>query len=243
MSIRALPDKYATPVLLWGSRLRSYPIPTDQGHVAVEGLYLQRKAEYVPTPLDTPDAEYPGLVCVECQPVKEEGDGVWFKTVFANLPNIFVDYPSMSVTYPGFADGRAPMPPRTVTAKLVRRFYPVGGSAYPTPDYIPVEEQTSLYYSGTEIGFLLGGNTITIDSFTVSTGGSDPGVTANPLSVGGFLFNSPMTINGAGALTRYQSMMLADLVPDNYSIVAEASKPQRYMGNFWFTDTVYVKAR
>lgn len=247
MSILALPDTYATPVLLWATLKRDYPIAHDRTHFTVEGEYLQRKAQYdsAPPQLDTPCDQYPTAILVDSRPIKEEGDGVWFRNIYATKPaDDASEFPTMSVVYPGLFGVRAPMPPRSIRCKLIKKYYIVGSAEVPTIDDLPQIPQTKLTFDGTEIGFLLSGNLITRDSFTVRTGGDNPGVEARPFEIGGII-NNAMGIDDApnGALTAYLAMIASDAAePDSYSIVVEEARPVRYMGNIWCVEHIVAKA-
>jgi hypothetical protein len=239
-----LPPKYQVPVLLYGTRKRDFPLEYDATHFIVEEHYLVKAGYYAQQARNTPNALYSTACLVEETIEREEGDGVWFKREYSTVPATLVEYTTGSATFPGLLSLRAPMPSRTITVRRNVNYYLIGsGGAFSTVDGASFSKQTTLNSGGYEIGYIFSGSTITADQFTVTTGGSNPGITQTTETVGGWISNS-MGINSStsGALTAYLALLSADLTQSSYSIVAAATVPTRYRGNIWQYETLYAKA-
>lgn len=246
MSIFNLPPIFQNSRVLYGTRVREYPLAYDQSHFLVRERRFIKRGYYTPTPLNTKNAVYTNAYLVSETPTDEQADGVWYEQVYATVPASIPDWTTTCAIYPGLAGFRPPQPPRSVLAKILRHYYLIGPQSwahYESVAEAPHTAQTTLSAEGWVIGYVLGGNTVTLDNFTVTTGGAEPGVTVEDRTVGGWLFDT-MSLSGVpNALSQYISLMAADTVDDSFSIVCEATVPTRYMGNIWQFDTIVTKAK
>lgn len=105
-SLFALPDRFNTPIPLFGARVRSKPIPLDTTHFILTEEALVRKAEYSPTALNTTDSELNTAYLVSNDITEEQGDGVWTRRIYSSIPaNRTEQIGSYSYTFPGLESG------------------------------------------------------------------------------------------------------------------------------------------
>lgn len=238
---------------MYGQRLRNFPIAYDATHYTVTEKRLVKKLFYVPTIRNTLNDYYnstngfANAFLVSETPTVEEGDGVWLEQVYSTVPADSVDYTTVSAIFPGLVGQRPPQPARTVLGKILRTYHLIGelNGSFASVDGAPSTKQTTLWASGWGIGYILSGNTITLESFTVTVGGHAPGIAVNERTVGGWLFDA-MGINFAtatGARAAYIGMIGNDATAESYSVVAETTIPTRYLGNIWMFETLVVKAQ
>lgn len=157
-----LPPKFNSPVLLWGTRKRNYPLDKDQSHFTITGEYLQRKQYYAPQPLDTPDAEFPTSFLVRENVTREEGGCIWFTRTYANMPSstgsASDDSASYAFRYIGLRDIR-PRKTLPVIARLHYDYFKNSTPFHPTTGIpiIPVQRYVSATDANLDVDELTNG--------------------------------------------------------------------------------------
>lgn len=221
-SLYNLPPKYAVPQLLYGTRRREYPMAWLPTHFTVEEKYLVKAGNYSRLENNTPNSVFPTAYLVDENIDREEGDGIWFTRLYSTIPSSWSAPQTFAGNYPGLYVYRAPFVESAPGLEQHDYFMVGAGTPYATEKDIPFIGVDRLTYSDgvftNSVPLLSGGEYYLNDG-------------------GGVLF--PTTPSRA----TYIGWIADDLAIDSFTLVAEASKPQRYKANIWDRVTLYVKAK
>jgi hypothetical protein len=209
----------------------------------VNTLYILRQKwkvlyeNYSPLALNTAHPDYSEFKLVKEGPQEDSGVGcVTWERIYAKVPSQHVEFSTYAYNFIGFIGkvfyvngnpdetistyGRE-RHQRTVLARTQFDYYLVDGSTIMTQFDIPVIEET-IYYA--------------------------PSSWVTPPLITDYLWENPPFTNETNPdRSTYESWMAADAasapaIGSSFSLVAQASKVERWMGNIWRRQTLYIKA-
>ncbi len=95
-------SRFASPRVLFGERVRSFPLPGDRSHFVLREKLVGCRSAYFPLRSGTPHPSFPGAILVGEGPEREEGDAIWFRRSYATVPSSHSEYSTIAYTFPGY---------------------------------------------------------------------------------------------------------------------------------------------